>query len=410
MIQTIEKQRDEFFNPREGSHSSTTKSSNENTPNIPVKFPPSGEKMSSSKKTSKNDINNLCKNIPYNKFFNDKSPNTNVAKNDISSSQNLNGLQNNKKDFIDKKRRRRNRCSYSNSRNKKSKKKLTINQINQSMNNLIGNIDLINEKINNNKSLNNPLDEETIKEDIKIIEIGNEIQNGNNSNQNNKKRNKINEKELIAKAEKMFKERINREYSDEQYNKDLDINLKEERAQFMKENFPIMYRKDKYYLYTILLKKRRMQPIHFIQPKTLSQTIQESQRNQTLYLNEELEPPSENISSENSDDDKNQKSKNKIIPTIKINHCFNQKTQIKNKSKQSRYTEIIPSLNQINNNNSNKSKKEVEEIKQNLTDPKQPIQEKNNQYGGGMSDTSPSEHDAKNSDLNHLIDEIEKQN
>ncbi len=123
MIQTIEKQRDEFFNPREGSHSSTTKSSNENTPNIPVKFPPPGEKMSSSKKTSKNDINNLCKNIPYNKFFNDKSPNTNVAKNDISSSQNLNGLQNNKKDFIDKKMRRRNRCSYSNSRNKKSKKK-----------------------------------------------------------------------------------------------------------------------------------------------------------------------------------------------------------------------------------------------------------------------------------------------
>ena len=43
------------------------------------------------------------------------------------------------------------------------------------MNNLIGNIDLINEKINNNKSLNNPLDKETIKEDIKIIEIGNEI-------------------------------------------------------------------------------------------------------------------------------------------------------------------------------------------------------------------------------------------
>ncbi len=38
----------------------------------------------------------------------------------------------------------------------------------------------------------------------------------------------------------MFKERINKEYSDEQYNKDLNINLKEERAQFMKENFPIM--------------------------------------------------------------------------------------------------------------------------------------------------------------------------
>ena len=202
-------------------------------------------------------------------------------------------------------------------------------------------------------------------------------------------------------------ETINKEYSDEQYNKDLDMNLKEKRAQFMKENFPVMYRKDKYYLYTILLKKRRTQPINFIQPKTLSQEIQESQKLQTLYLNEEPEQ-SENVLSENSDDDKTQKTKNKNIPTTK-NNCPNQKTKNKNKSKQSMYSEIISSLNQMNNI-SKKSKKEVEEIKQNLTDPKQPIQENNKKFGAGMSDTSPSEHDAKNSDLNHLIDEIEEQN
>ena len=406
MIQTIENQSDEIFNIREGPHSQTEKSSNENTPNIPKKNLSSEEKMSSPKIPSKNDLNNFCKTISYNKDFNNKSNIKNIVIEASNSSQNSNNVQNNQKNFIEKKRRRRNKCSYSNNRNKRSKKKLNMNQINSSVNGIMANIDLISEKVDTNKLPNNELDEDLIKQDQKeIIEIGNERQNENN--QNNKKRNKANEKELIARAEKMFKERINKEYSDEQYIKDLDMNLKEKRAQFMKENFPIMYRKDKYYLYTILLKKRRLQPIHFIQPKTLSQTIQESQRSQTLYLNEELEAP-ENISSENSGDDENQKTKKKVSPTSNINRC-NQKTQIKSKSKQSTYSEIIPSLNQINNDN-NKSKKELEQIKQNLTDPKQPIQDNNKQYGGGMSDTSPSEHDAKNSDLNHLIDEIEEQN
>ena len=406
MIKTIENQSDEIFNLREGPHSQTAKSSNENTPNIPKKNPSSVERMSSSKIPSKNDLNNFCKTISYNKDFINKSTIKNIAIEASNSSQNSNNIQKNQKNFIEKKRRRRNKCSYSNNRNKKSKKKLNMNQINSSVNGIMGNIDLISEKVYSNKSPNNELDEDLVKKDQKeIIEIGNETQNENNHN--NRKRNKANEKELIAKAELMFKERINKEYSDEQYNKDLDMNLKEKRAQFMKENFPIMYRKDKYYLYTILLKKRRLQPIHFIQPKALSQTIQESQRTQTLYLNEELEP-SENISSENSGDDENKKTKKKVIPTSNLNRC-NQKTQVKSKSKQSTYSEIIPSLNQINNK-CNKSKKEVEQIKQNLIDPKQPIQDNNKQFGGGMSDTSPSEHDAKNSDLNHLIDEIEEQN
>ena len=404
MIQTIENPRDEIFNIREGPHSSTVENSNENTPNPPKKYPQVVEKISLPKIRPKIDVNVSCKTIDDNKSINNKSKDANIAMNGISSSQNSIKEQNNKKDFIEKKRRRRNKCSYSYNRNRKSKKRSTINQINQSGSKAMINIDLIYENINKNKSPTNELDEFKENQDKTVIEIGNKPQKENN--QTNKKKSKIDEKELIAKAEKTFKERINKEYSDEQYSKDLDMNLKEKRAQFMKEHFPNMYTKDKYYLYTVLLKNRRMQPINFIQPNALSQMIQDSQRLQTLYLNEELEPP-ENISSENSDDDKIQKTKNKNIPSSKNNRS-NQKSQVKNKQKQSTYVEIIPSYNQIINN-SNKSKKEVEQIKQNLTDPKQPIQENNKKYGGGMSDTSPSEHDAKNSDL-HLIYDIEEQN
>ena len=404
MIQTIEKQRDEIFNPREGPHSSTPKSSNENTPNIQKKNTQIIDKVCLPKKPSKKDVNQFCETIPYNKPFNSQSTGSDITINGNNSSQNSNDEQNIKKDFIEKKRRRRNKCSYSYNRNRKSKKKPSNSRINQSGTSRIINIDLIYENITGKKSTKNELEQTTMNQNKTVIEMGNKTQNDNN--QNSKKKTKIDEKELIAKAEKMFKERINKEYSDEQYNQDLDMNLKEKRAQFMKEHFPIMYTKDKYYLYTVLLKKRRTQPINFIQPKALSQMIQESQKLQTLYLNEELEPP-ENISSENSDDDKIQKTKNKKNPTSKINRC-NQKPQSKSKQKQSVYSEIIPSINQSNNNN--KSIKEVEQIKQNLTDPKQPIQENNKKYGGGLSDTSPSEHDAKNSELNHLIDEIEEQN
>ena len=70
-------------------------------------------------------------------------------------------------------------------------------------------------------------------------------------------------------------EKLNKEYPDEQYKKDLDINLKEEKAKFMQKNFPIMYRKDKYYIYNVLLHKRRTQPIHFINPNSLNESIQE---------------------------------------------------------------------------------------------------------------------------------------
>ena len=409
MLRTIENQSDEIFNPREGPHSSTAKSSNENTPNIPKKTPTYVEQISLPKIPSKSDTNQFCKNISYDKPFNSKSTSKSKYLGPIGSYPNSNNEQNKQKNFIEKKRKRKNKWSDSNSRSKKSKKKQINHQIIYSRNNIISSFDLLCKEIDKKEQVIHDLEEDSKKSDEKIIEIKDDTRNGHV--QSHKKRNRVDEKELIAKAEKQFKERINKEYSDEEYNKDLDNDLKEKRAQFMKENFPIMYTKEKYYLYTVLLKKRRMQPVNFIQPKDFNQMIQENQKSQTLYLNEELEPP-ENIPSENSDDDKIQKTKNKSAPTSKV-YRSNQKNQCKNKSKKA-FSEINSSLSKINininNNFINQEKKEKEQMKNNLTDPKQTIQENNKIFGAGLSDTSPSEHDMKNSDLNHLIEEIEVQN
>lgn len=114
------------------------------------------------------------------------------------------------------------------------------------------------QKIKNKPPEDCPKDETQAKETEKTSQINEKEQKETNeSSQKSKRKAKNEEKELMANAEKLFMENINKQYSDEQYLKDLDLNLKEKRAQFMKENFPIMYRKDKYYLYTILLKKKK---------------------------------------------------------------------------------------------------------------------------------------------------------
>ena len=99
-------------------------------------------------------------------------------------------------------------------------------------------------------------------------------------------------------------EKLNQEYSDEEYKNDMDKILKQEKELFMQKNFPIMYRKDKYYLYNKLLNKRRTQPIHFINPNLLSNSLQESKKLQTLYLNEEPEKIELNAS-DNMEEEKN---------------------------------------------------------------------------------------------------------
>ena len=264
---------------------------------------------------------------------------------------NLSGKPKNSKDFIEKKRKRRNRSSYSCKRPKKSKSKVSIPSL----------IDLSKKNENIPKSpikdpIINPLLSEfhsssgAIKFDPNI-----EIEN----NKTEKKKSRISEKERIANEEKEFMDKLNQEYSDEQYNKDMEQILKEKKSQFMQKNFPIMFRKDKYYLYNILLNKRRQQPIHFINPKSLSNSLQESKKLQTLYLNEEPEKLEIN-NSENYEEDKNMKNNQKI------------------------------------NSENNTEEEQMNLIKKNLTEKEDKkilsTQKINNKkVNGVMSDTSPSE-------------------
>ena len=133
---------------------------------------------------------------------------------------------------------------------------------------------------------------------------------------NSKKERKINKKnankqkpktmkELIALNENKIIEQVNKEYSDIEYQKDLKNYLLEPKTYFMKENFPIMFRKDKFYLFTVLLKRRRKESIHFLHSSDMENINQhdyqlESQ-NQNVYNNYVF------------DEDKNNFIKKKII-------------------------------------------------------------------------------------------------
>ena len=264
---------------------------------------------------------------------------------------NLSGKPKNSKDFIEKKRKRRNRSSYSCKRPKKSKSKMPIPSL----------IDLSKKNENIPKSpikdpIINPLLSEfhsssgAIKFDPNI-----ELEN----NKTEKKKSRISEKERIANEEKEFMDKLNQEYSDEQYNKDMEQILKEKKSQFMQKNFPIMFRKDKYYLYNILLNKRRQQPIHFINPKSLSNSLQESKKLQTLYLNEEPEKLEIN-NSENYEEEKNMKNNQKINPE---NNTEEEQMNLIKKNLTEKEDKKILSTQKINNKKVN----------------------------GVMSDTSPSE-------------------
>ena len=264
---------------------------------------------------------------------------------------NLSGKPKNSKDFIEKKRKRRNRSSYSCKRPKKSKSKMPIPSL----------IDLSKKNENIHKSpikdpIINPLLSEfhsssgAIKFDPNI-----ELEN----NKTEKKKSRISEKERIANEEKEFMDKLNQEYSDEQYNKDMEQILKEKKSQFMQKNFPIMFRKDKYYLYNILLNKRRQQPIHFINPKSLSNSLQESKKLQTLYLNEEPEKLEIN-NSENYEEEKNMKNNQKINPE---NNTQEEQMNLIKKNLTEKEDKKILSTQKINNKKVN----------------------------GVMSDTSPSE-------------------
>ena len=294
-----------------------------------------------------------------------KSENEKIGENII----NLSPKPNDKKDFTEKKRRRRSKCSYSSKRQKKSKSKITIPP-------------LINLSKKNDSSPLPPALEEpsnlmlsefhsssgAIKFDPSVDTVQNE------NSQISKKKQKISEKERIANAEKEFMEKLNQEYSDEQYKNDMDKILKEEKELFMQKNFPIMYRKDKYYLYNILLNKRRTQPIHFINPNLLSNSLQESKKLQTLYLDEEPEKIELNTT-DNIEEEKNNQN--------------NQKQNSENNTEEEQLEQIKKNLSETEiKNKNNRENKFISNQKNNL----------NKKRNTGMSDTSPSENNHSSED------------
>ena len=292
-----------------------------------------------------------------------KSENEKIGENII----NLSAKPKDKKDFIEKKRRRRNKCSYSSKRPKKPKNKIIIPP-------------LINLSKKNDPNTLPPPPEQSqnllLSEfhsssgAIKFDPTADKTQIENN--QTSKKKQKISEKERIANAEKEFMEKLNQEYSDEEYKNDMDKILKQEKELFMQKNFPIMYRKDKYYLYNKLLNKRRTQPIHFINPNLLSNSLQESKKLQTLYLNEEPEKIELNTS-DNMEEEKN----NQNTP----------KQNSENNTEEEQLEHIKKNLSETELKNKNRDNKFISNQKNSI----------NKKRNAGMSDTSPSEHDIKNS-------------
>lgn len=355
MIQSIEKHKEEISTLIEDSHSSASISPSETVSKVQKKSPSFIQNSPGESIPIKYDIK-IRNNITTNdENINNKSEEKNYNSTHSSSGSNSINESNDKKDFLEKKRkRRRNKCSYS---NKKGSKKSTSQKVYKTL-------DLDDIYLQQIKGNEKPEKDNNLSENQKQEKAKNAKKCPQSKSESCKKKSKPSQKELIAMAQKSFMEKIDKEYSDEQYNYDLSLTLKDQKAQFMKENFPIMFRKDKYYLYTVLLKKRRTFPINFIQPKTLSQSIKESQKLQVLYENEELELHEQGI----KEDEKETKSNSY--------QCDLGKSLTKKKPKsKTKVVEIISLESEANetNKNNNSSKKncnpknETPKIKQNLS-------------------------------------------
>ena len=355
MIQSIEKHKEEISTLIEDSHSSFCISPSEINSKVSKKSPPFIQNPTGESIPIKYDIK-IRNNISTNdENINNKSEEKNYNSTHSSSGSNSLNESNDKKDFLEKKRkRRRTKCSYS---NKKGNKKTTAQKVYKTLD--LDDIYLQHIKGNEKQEKDNNLDINEKPEKTKTVK-----KCPQSKSEICKKKSKPTQKELIAMAQKSFMEKIDKEYSDEQYNYDLSLTLKDQKAQFMKEHFPIMFRKDKYYLYTILLKKRRTFPINFIQPKTLSQSIKESQKLQVLYENEDLEFSRQGIK-------KDEKETKNIPQQIDLEKSL-AKRKPKSKAKVVEVITLESEKNEANkSNNSSKkicnTKNETPKIKQNLS-------------------------------------------
>ena len=146
-----------------------------------------------------------------------------------------------------------------------------VDNINNNNNNIKilknDNIKNSNKNINNNEKNNITNKKEEHKEEEKEKE--NQINKATKEIHRRKKKKSsyATEKELQIAYEKKFLENINKNYSDKEYEEDIKQCLKDKKKKFMKDNFPIMFQKDKFYLYSILPKKRLSSKEYYIEPE-----------------------------------------------------------------------------------------------------------------------------------------------
>ena len=149
------------------------------------------------------------------------------------------------------------------------------------------NIKNSNKNINNNEKKN--ITKEEHKEEEKEKEKENIINNKTKEIHRRKKKKSsyTTEKELQIAYEKKFLENINKNYSDKEYEEDIKQCLKDKKKKFMKDNFPVMFQKDKFYLYSILPKKRLASREYYIEPEFFNKNINKTNF-ETCFNNYEL--------------------------------------------------------------------------------------------------------------------------
>ena len=214
-------------------------------------------------------------------------------------------------------------------------------------------------KTNINTNLNNINKNIVPTEEKKEKEKEKEEINTNNTNNNTiinkekevrkkkKKSSYTTEKELQIAFEKKFLENINKEYSDKEYEEDMKQCLKDKRKKFMKDNFPIMFKKDKFYLYSKLKKKRLASRDYFIETDFFEKN--KNDNNLEIYFN-------------NSDIDFNNQKKDvnccnnkifKIFKTKKFNKNNNNLLIDKNNNNK------LINENSLNNSNNFETKEKI---------------------------------------------------
>ena len=168
----------------------------------------------------------------------------------------------------------------------------------------------INKEIKENKEKNNT----SPKEENKLKETDTNNINNKKPNEFRRKKKKSNyttEKELQIAYEKKFLENINKNYSDKEYEEDIKQCLKDKKKKFMKENFPIMFQKDKFYLYSILPKKRLASKEYYIEPEFFDKNKIINNFDTYVTNNELISNEQKNINYTNNN-------KNKIFKISKI--------------------------------------------------------------------------------------------